>query len=227
MHQGRLTTAVRRWSTPFVIRSSSAQCHYSTTGESSSSSSSPSVPKQVEVVVCGGGITGLSVAYHLAKRGCSVALFERSIGCGGATGASAGLLSASMLWQDNSVQKMAQASIKLYKELSTGDRFRFNRCGRVYLAHSDSTAVSVRRMYAKARSLGQEAELIDDNTEMLAKWPSISTEDIQLALFIADDAVVDPIGLCRELSKRAAQEGAAIIEQCAVKEVLIGDQTKV
>jgi monoamine oxidase len=32
-------------------------------------SSPPALPSQARVVVCGGGIIGTSVAYHLAKRG--------------------------------------------------------------------------------------------------------------------------------------------------------------
>ena len=32
---------------------------------------------KADAVICGGGLMGLSVAYHLAKRGASVVLFER------------------------------------------------------------------------------------------------------------------------------------------------------
>lgn len=34
---------------------------------------------KAHTVVCGGGIMGLSVAYHLAKRGASVLLFEKNL----------------------------------------------------------------------------------------------------------------------------------------------------
>ncbi|MBN8906826.1 MAG: FAD-binding oxidoreductase, partial [Rhodospirillales bacterium] len=39
--------------------------------------SSPSLPREADVVVIGAGIVGSCAAYHLARRGLSVALVEK------------------------------------------------------------------------------------------------------------------------------------------------------
>ncbi|TIX78163.1 MAG: FAD-dependent oxidoreductase, partial [Mesorhizobium sp.] len=39
--------------------------------------SSPSLPREADVVVIGGGVVGVFTAYYLAHRGVSVALLEK------------------------------------------------------------------------------------------------------------------------------------------------------
>jgi glycine/D-amino acid oxidase-like deaminating enzyme len=50
------------------------------------------LPSQTNVVVIGGGITGISTAYWLSKNGIEVTLLERRRICGGATGRNGGHL---------------------------------------------------------------------------------------------------------------------------------------
>lgn len=57
------------------------------------SSTHPELPTQARVVVCGGGIVGCSVAYHLAKLGWTdVVLLERDQITSGTTWHAAGLM---------------------------------------------------------------------------------------------------------------------------------------
>lgn len=175
-----------------------------------------------DVVICGGGISGASVAYHLAKRGKRVCLFERdSIGRGGATGVSGGLVSAPIFWQDAASQHLARRSLNLYTQLAQAGKFKFTKCGRVYLATSDPTTIMLRRMYSRGAIHTDDVEIIDDPSEMLARWPFLQTEDIQLALFSPEDVALDPVALCQELAQQAQKAGALIYENCAVKEVLL------
>jgi gamma-glutamylputrescine oxidase len=52
----------------------------------------PGNPSAAEVIIVGGGFTGLSAAYHLAMRGVDVALFEAESFGGGASGRTGGLV---------------------------------------------------------------------------------------------------------------------------------------
>lgn len=45
------------------------------------------------------------------------------VGCGGATGISAGLVTAPIFWQDPTNQFLAESSIRLYTELAESGKF--------------------------------------------------------------------------------------------------------
>ncbi|EGT39698.1 hypothetical protein CAEBREN_31204 [Caenorhabditis brenneri] len=181
-----------------------------------------------DVVVCGGGISGTSIAYHLAKRGKKVALVEKdSIGCSGATGLSAGLVSAPIFWQDTSLQAIAQASLDLYSHLAKTCKFRYVKCGRTYLASSMANEILLRRMYSRGVVHSDKVELLDCQSEMLERWPFLQTEDVQLALFSPEDVALDPVALCQHLALIAKDHGALIYESNPVLEVHIGDEKQV
>uniref|UniRef100_A0A0N4W2T8 Pyruvate dehydrogenase phosphatase regulatory subunit, mitochondrial n=1 Tax=Haemonchus placei TaxID=6290 RepID=A0A0N4W2T8_HAEPC len=182
-----------------------------------------------DVVVCGGGIAGTSVAYHLANRGKNVCLFEKdAVGCGGATGVSGGLVTAPVFFQSPVKQHLARRSMELYTKLSQLGRFKFTKCGRVYMASTMPNEILLRRMYSRGAAIPNcNVELIDCPSEMLSRWPFLQTEDIQLALHSHEDIALDPVALCQELAKQAQSAGAQIFENCAVQEVLLGDERQV
>ncbi|VDK70696.1 unnamed protein product, partial [Anisakis simplex] len=162
-----------------------------------------------------------------------------SIGCGGATGVSAGLVTAPMHWQDPAKQYMAKLSLDLYNDLAGTSNFRLHRCGRLYMAKSKASEISLRRMYSRRVVYNEEAELLDDPSELLYRWPHLQTEDVGLAVLSTNDLCVDPIGLCQALAERASEaativyrlraesSGVKIFEQCAVREVMTGDDNEV
>ncbi|KAK6045986.1 FAD dependent oxidoreductase [Cooperia oncophora] len=181
-----------------------------------------------DVVVCGGGIAGTSAAYHLASRGKRVCLFEKdAIGCGGATGVSGGLVTAPVFFQDATQQHLARRSLELYTKLSQLGRFKFTKCGRVYLASTKPNEILLRRMYSRGVLTKNNVELLDDPSEMVARWPFLQTEDIQLALLSREDVALDPVALCQELARQAQAAGAQIFENCGIEEVLLGDERQV
>ncbi|CAI5438536.1 unnamed protein product [Caenorhabditis angaria] len=181
-----------------------------------------------DVVICGGGISGTSLAYHLAKRGKKVCLFEKdAVGCSGATGLSAGLVSAPIFWQDVGLQTIAQESMNLYSEMAKSSKFRFVKCGRTYFATSMTNEIVLRRMYSRGIVHNDSVELIDCQSEMLARWPFLQTEDIQLALYSPEDVALDPVALCQHLAATAKDYGAQIYENSTVSEVMLGDEGQV
>ena len=184
------------------------------------------------VVICGGGLMGLSVAYNLAKRGAKgLYLFERnSIGTHNATRANTGLLASPMFYSDPSLRAVVRNSFDMYTELAADGAFKFNRCGRVYLASSDETEVQARRLYSRIitdPTSSSEAELLDCPSEMLSRWPMLATEDVKLAVFSPLDSTVDVLGLCRVLTDHCKEMGVQVFENCGVKKVLLNEENRV
>uniref|UniRef100_A0A1I7S0V8 Pyruvate dehydrogenase phosphatase regulatory subunit, mitochondrial n=1 Tax=Bursaphelenchus xylophilus TaxID=6326 RepID=A0A1I7S0V8_BURXY len=180
-------------------------------------------------VVAGGGIMGLSVAYHLARRGAAVMLFEKDcIGAHSETHpTNVGLVTAPYFWPDAMAQRMARKSLQLYSQLAKVAGFRYARCGRVYLAASDESVVHVRRIHSRSLVHGEANEMFDCPSEMLARWPLINTEDLRLALHSVEDVSLDNMGLCSALADAAREHGAQIYENCDVKKVMVGEGQKV
>ncbi|MGW0563262.1 FAD-dependent oxidoreductase [Streptomyces sp. NPDC003016] len=73
------------------------------------------MPARADVVVVGAGITGASVAHHLARRGVSVVVIEQSPRSGaGATGRSGGMVRA--FDPDTAIAELALPSLAAYRD---------------------------------------------------------------------------------------------------------------
>ena len=84
---------------------------------------SSAVPAHAQVVIVGGGIAGVSTAYHLTKLGCSdVVLLEQGKLTCGTTWHAAGLVG--QLRATRNATRMSRYGIELYASLEAGDRAR-------------------------------------------------------------------------------------------------------
>uniref|UniRef100_A0A915NBE0 FAD dependent oxidoreductase domain-containing protein n=1 Tax=Meloidogyne floridensis TaxID=298350 RepID=A0A915NBE0_9BILA len=103
------------------------------------------------IVICGGGLMGLSVAYNLAKRGVKeLFLFERNcIGAHNSSRVNTGLFASPMFYSEPSLRSVAHKSLNIYSELAATGAFEFNKCGRVYLSSSDESETQARRLLTR------------------------------------------------------------------------------
>lgn len=74
-----------------------------------------SLPNEASAVIIGGGIIGVSILYHLAKRGVSATLLERKRIASGATWRAAGIVGQS---RDSTAQtELGKYTARLFREL--------------------------------------------------------------------------------------------------------------
>ena len=56
----------------------------------------------------------------------------------------------------------------------------YTRCGRVYLGQSDDATSHIRQIHSRSLVHSDKNELYDCPSEILAKWPLLSTEDVRV-----------------------------------------------
>ncbi|MDC1496400.1 FAD-dependent oxidoreductase [Pelagibacteraceae bacterium] len=179
-----------------------------------------SLPKNCKVVVIGGGVTGCSVAYHLAKFGWKdTVLLERDQLTSGTTWHAAGLVS--QLGPSAAVTKIRKYSLDLYKELEK----KVNHSAGLRLNGALSIAQNKERWQELLRQ-ATTAQLYDVDVRVLDKeqikkdYPIINTDEILGGILMPGDGAADPSGVTYMLAKAAKKEGAQIFEKSPVDEIL-------
>ncbi|XP_076762368.1 pyruvate dehydrogenase phosphatase regulatory subunit, mitochondrial isoform X2 [Xylocopa sonorina] len=178
------------------------------------------LPKEAKVVICGGGVMGGAVAYHLSRMGLgpqTVILESGRLG-GGTTWHTSGLVGA---FKPSLAQvKLAQDSIALYKELeekglSTG----WKQCGSLSLARTRDRMTVFRRMKAQSISRNIECHLITPK-QVQEICPLLQVDDLVGGLWIPGDGVGDPYQICLTLIEEARKKGVKVFENCKVTKII-------
>ena len=134
-----------------------------------------------DVVIIGGGVTGCSIAYQLAKQQVRVVVLERTRFAAGASGATAGVISP--LWHvDPEVEPMwrlGMRSLELFPSLASelceaGVDPEFRQTGVFKLAFTDEEADELRRNLVWQSELGFGVAWLDQ-AEVLQREPEVST----------------------------------------------------
>ncbi|MEM6677291.1 MAG: FAD-dependent oxidoreductase [Pseudomonadota bacterium] len=179
-----------------------------------------SLPSSSKIVVIGGGIVGCSTAYHLAHRGCEVVLLEQAKLTSGSTWHAAGLVG--QLRSSANVTQLLGYSVSLYDRLEeeTGLATGWKRNGGLRLACNAERWTEVRRQATTARSFGLEMQLLTPQ-EAQDLWPLMDISDVVGAAFLPTDGQASPSDIAQALAKGARAQGALLVEECRVTEILV------
>ena len=158
---------------------------------------------QARVVIIGGGITGCSVAYHLALAGwADVLLIEKAQLTAGSTCQAAGLVTA--FNPSSTMMQFRRYSIELYQRLGV-----FDTVGSLRLASSPEHLGELQRTASRARGIGLDAEVIDA-TEARRIMPAISETSLLGAVHLPSDGHLDPHGATHALADAARALGVRV-----------------
>ena len=178
------------------------------------------IPSSTKVVVIGGGVTGCSVAYHLAKFGWKdTILLERDQLTSGTTWHAAGLVS--QLGPSAAITKIRKYSLELYKNLEKEIGFSSG----LKLNGALSIATTQGRWQELLRQ-ATTAQLFDVNVEILnisqikKIYPIINEKDVLGGIFMPGDGQADPVGVTNLLAKAARKEGVKIYQNAPVQKIL-------
>ncbi|MBE1295421.1 MAG: FAD-dependent oxidoreductase [Rhodobacteraceae bacterium] len=175
-----------------------------------------------DVVVIGGGFTGVSAAYHLAARGASVVLLEaRTIGFGG-SGRNVGLVNAGLWTPPEQVEEKLgkEAGARLNAALAEGPSTVFDlieqhqiRCeairhGTLHCAHSAAGLQDLKARYAQQMARGAPVRLLDA-VETARRTGSNAYHG---ALWDGRAGTIQPLAYVQGLARAAERLGAQIYE---------------
>ncbi|MFK7857356.1 MAG: FAD-dependent oxidoreductase [Granulosicoccus sp.] len=183
---------------------------------------SESLPSKASAVIIGGGVTGASVAYHLAKLGWQdVVLLERKQFACGTTWHAAGLIGT--VRANESHARLTEYSMRLLHELEeeTGQSTGFRQVGSLSIAHSVDRWEELRRVAAMNNAFGVTRVDTVTSKEVKDLFPLISDTDIIGGTYVEHDGKGNPIEITTAFIKGARQRGALCLEGVLVDDVLI------
>jgi sarcosine oxidase subunit beta len=167
-----------------------------------------------DVAIVGAGITGLSVAFHLAERGAgSIVVYEREGIGAGASGVQPGGVRQQWSTRVNCV--MARDSLAFYAQL--GERLQprvdpgFRRCGYLFVAHEPATLERLRADVAMQNAVGVPSRLVSAG-EAAELVPGLLVDGVAGASFCAADGFFDrPQGVVEAFAEAARRAGVAVV----------------
>ncbi|SEN77700.1 4-methylaminobutanoate oxidase (formaldehyde-forming) [Pseudorhodobacter antarcticus] len=177
------------------------------------------VPKTARAVIIGGGISGCSVAYHLARAGWTdIVLLERKRLTSGTTWHAAGLIG--QLRGTANMTRLAKYSADLYVKLEaeTGVATGMRQVGSISVALTAARHEELLRQATTARIFGVDVAEVSP-TEVKAMYPHLNVSDVVGAVHLPLDGQCDPTNIAMALAKGARMRGARICEGVKVTSV--------
>ena len=171
------------------------------------------LPERASAVVIGGGVTGSSVAYHLARLGWSdvVQLERKQFSCG-TTWHAAGLIGT--MRANESHAKLCEYSMSLLGELEeeTGQSTGFRQVGSLTIAHSEARFEELKRVASMNNAFGVTRVDIVTVEEIRSLYPLVDTKGLLGGSWVAQDGMGSPVDVTMAFVKGARQRGATCLE---------------
>ncbi|WP_395450979.1 FAD-dependent oxidoreductase [Aminobacter sp. UC22_36] len=177
------------------------------------------IPARARAVIIGGGVSGCSVAYHLAKLGWTdIVLLERKQLTSGTTWHAAGLIG--QLRASQNMTRLAKYSADLYVKLEaeTGVATGMRQVGSITVALTEERKHEIYRQASLARAFNVDVREISPN-EVKEMYPHLNVADVVGAVHLPLDGQCDPANIAMALAKGARQRSARIVENVKVTSV--------
>ncbi|WP_171124271.1 MULTISPECIES: FAD-dependent oxidoreductase [unclassified Ruegeria] len=174
------------------------------------------LPTHARVVIVGGGVMGVGLAYHLAHEGWGedTVLLEKAELTSGSTWHAAGQITHST--SSFGLGKCVDYNIGLYSgalEAETGQPVTWHGCGSFRLAYTEDEMDWLRHTLSVGRSLGFNIELV--GPEKVAELhPFYNLDGVLGALHTPDDGHVDPTNVTMAMATGARQKSVRIFRNC-------------
>ncbi|TIL72684.1 MAG: FAD-binding oxidoreductase [Mesorhizobium sp.] len=177
--------------------------------------SSPSLPREADVVVIGGGVVGVFTAYYLARRGISVALLEK-----GRVAAEQSSRNWGWCRQQNRDARelpMATRSLDLWEKVAqeTGEDTGFRRCGLLYLSQDENELAGWAKWRDFARTVGVTTHVL--SAEEATERGKATGRKWKGGVFSPTDGTADPSKAVPVAARGIMAAGGTVHQNCAAR----------
>ena len=176
-----------------------------------------------DVIIIGGGISGVAAAYELARRGVAVTLVEKGELASMASGWTLGGVRQS--GRHPAELPLAQAAVRRWEVLSEelGADVEYRQQGNLRLARTPQEADAMSAMVEEQRALGLDLTFLPDTQSVREVAPALS-EHVLAASFCPTDGHANPTATVRAFADAAARHGATIITGTGVDRIVTDDR---
>lgn len=171
--------------------------------------------KTADIVIIGGGIIGVSIAYHLGRLGArNVLLLEKGLLCEGSTGLCAGGIRRQ--WTTAVNMQFALHAFDFFQTFraSFGVDPKFYPIGYLFLATDPKTCAAYEANVAFQNGYQVPSQMLARG-EIERRWPFLNTADVLGGAFCDTDGYAGPHEVTHGLAKAARRLGVVIREHTA------------
>jgi sarcosine oxidase subunit beta len=174
------------------------------------------LPERAEIAIVGGGVVGLSIAYHLARRGLTdVVVIERGYLAEGASGRNGG--GVRQQWSTEINIRLMQESVELCRRFAVdlGVNVWFRQGGYLFLARSAREVARLEKNIALQNRCGVATRMLEPAgaREIV---PEIDLTGIVGAAYNPTDGILFPWPFLGGYARQAAAHGVRIFTQTPV-----------
>ena len=165
--------------------------------------------RHAEVVIIGGGVTGASIAFHLAASGVrDVLVLERHSLASGGTGRSVGIVR--QLYPTEATSRMVVRSLAVFQRFAdaVGGDAGYVGCGAL-IGVSASMRSKLEETVARQRAVGVRAEVLDPR-DLTRLEPRIDPASIGAVVYEPDSGYGDPTAVTNGYADAARRRGVRI-----------------
>ena len=175
---------------------------------------------QARVVIVGGGIVGVDIAYHLAKMGWTdMVLLEKGEIASGESSHAAGLVTQFATSQ--TLMQFRKYSIEFYSGLGL-----FDHVGSLRVASSQAQLKELKRSVSRAKAIGMDVEIISPS-EALKIMPQLSDKELYGAIYLPRDGHLDPYTTTTTIARLVKEMGVAVYTDTRVTGIELSPKDEV
>jgi glycine/D-amino acid oxidase-like deaminating enzyme len=176
------------------------------------------LPAEVDVVVVGGGIIGVSTALYLSDKGLRVALCEKGYIAGEQSSRNWGWVRVTH--RDMREFELSIESLKLWRTMdrTLGIDTGFTQCGILYMTEDDAKMDDHRVWLEKARQLAGDAfDTREVDSKTVASLLPGATKSFKGGLYTPGDGRAEPQKAAPAMANALRRRGGKILTPCAVR----------